>query len=203
MLGSKAGSKCTPTDSLLESQASANDVGGVVVSGNSPGSVSSTRPEVSAACADVLAAQPSAPESHAKSSAEAPTSVLDAILGAQRPFGDRSGIGIHSATSVPMRLHCSVPVVEIRAVAGAPFTRIVHSKFCSKKHPAVASPLTLVLALAQHRLQRQALATSQIGGKAKRAVLHCGKIAQVLISGNVIPQLIPALQTRNLTILNA
>jgi len=202
MLGSKAVANTAPAVSVVEGQTSANDVGGAVVLSNSRGSMSSLRPNDSSDSADAFTAQSLAPESQTKVSVETPSNILDAILGAQRSFGDRSGIGIHSATSAPMRLHCSVPVLDIKAISGAPFTRIVHSKFCSKKHPAVESPLTLVLTLAQFRLQRQGHATSKIESKAHRAVLHCGKIAQVLISANVIPQLLSALQVENLTILN-
>ncbi len=202
MLGSKAGAKATPAVSVVEGQDSANDVSGVVVPGNSHGSESSSRLEVSSASADIQVAQPSAPESQAKVPFEKPSSVLDAILSAQRSFGDRSGIGIHSSTSACMRLHCSIPVLEINSILGAPFTRIVHSKFCSKKHPAVESSLTLVLTLAQFRLQRQGRAVSKTESKADRARLHCGKIAQVLLAANVIPQLLPVLQNEGLTILN-
>jgi cap2 methyltransferase len=204
MLGKKAGPGSAP--GILVIQAHVND--DEVISGRNTGHpVSSLLPSFSPAPL-ITPSEPSqamsslAPTSSAVTSIETPSTVLDAILGAQRTFGDRSGIGLFSAASAPVRLHCSDSDLEINFVSGAPFNRIVHSKFCSKKHPAVESPLTLVLTLAQTRLMRQSHVEPKHDSKTDRPMLHCGKIAQVLTSSNALPELLTRLQADGVTILN-
>jgi cap2 methyltransferase len=140
--------------------------------------------------------------SHLPPHVEAPSSVLTAIIAAQRAFGDRSGIGSFSAASSSARLHCSAQHPQVAATFGLPFSRIVHSKFCSKRHPAVESSLTLVLELARSRLQRVAQCSDKADASADRGLLHCGKVAQLLLSADALPRLMSAIESESFRILN-
>jgi hypothetical protein len=195
MLGSKSGAKSAAADAAAEGTSNIDAGGGHVIDCE-PASVKAS--DDAAGHAEL-----SAQSSLQQPSNQVSSSVLSAILGAQRAFGDRSGLGAFSSTSAPVRLHCSTVDLRVSPIFGAPFERIVHSKFCSKKHPAVASSLTLVLTLARSRLQRLGLSKphDEAGANADRVLLHCGKVAQALVSANVMPHLLST-QADNLTILN-
>ena len=195
MLGGKAGTALATTDAAALGQQGSG--GSSVVEGGESVSLKSSE---DAAGREQPHAGPT-PFTQISGQASSSSSVLSAIIGAQRSFGDRSGLGAFSCSSAPVRLHCSASDLRVAAVFGAPFTRVVHSKFCSKKHPAVATSLTLVFALAQARLQRQGRVQEAPDSCSARSLLHCGKIAQVLLSANVLPHLL-SIQAESLSVLN-
>jgi hypothetical protein len=190
MLGGKAGTALATTDAAVLGQQGSG--GSIVIEGGESVSLKSSE--------DAAGREPTS-LTHISGQASSSSSVLSAILGAQRSFGDRSGLGAFSCTSAPVRLHCSASDLRVAAVFGAPFTRVVHSKFCSKKHPAVASSLTLVFTLAQARLQRQGRVQGTPSSCSDRSLLHCGKIAQVLLSASVLPHLL-SIPAETLSVLN-
>jgi hypothetical protein len=198
MLGGKAGAKVVPESAAADKQQSANAMDSDCISQKNAGTDSQATPSDPS---DRAAPAPSPPPQPGPGF-EAPSSVLSAILGAQRSFGDRSGIGAFSGSSEPVRLHCAASDLEIKPVFGAPFARIVHTKFCSKKHPAVVSSLTLILTLAHSRLQLEGRRGSKVKAGGERTLVHCGKIAQVLNSGRVATQMLPVCRAGSFTVLN-